>query len=166
MNSARWARIRCALVFLGVACGGDTVAGPEPEPEIPCTRARRECAASIVIGTRLTLRYYRSHPLDRASAGVTRAVIVVHGTNRNADDYFATMIAATRAVDELETTVVLAPNFLTADDLPAADEAYWTSGGWKRGHLSLNSNEQVSSYTSNCQMLWNGSSSGSVPSLG
>ncbi|UCC82854.1 MAG: alpha/beta hydrolase [Gemmatimonadota bacterium] len=99
-----------------------------------------------MIGTRLTLRYYRSHPLDRANAGVTRAVIVVHGTNRNADDYFATMIAATRAVDGLEATVVLAPNFLTADDLPAADEAYWTSGGWKRGHLSLNSIEQVSSY--------------------
>ncbi|MGD2153595.1 MAG: hypothetical protein PVG79_10035 [Gemmatimonadales bacterium] len=147
MNLARWGRIRYALVFLVVACGGDRVAGPDPEPEIPCTRPGPQCAASIAIGTQLTLRYYRSHPLDRTNPGVARAVVVVHGTNRNADDYFENMIAATRAADALETTVVVAPNFLTADDLPAAYEAYWTSSGWKRGYLSLNSVEQVSSYT-------------------
>lgn len=139
-------RLLWASVLFAVACGDGVGVGPEREPEIPCTRATGECAGSTVIGTQLTLRYFRSHPLDTVSSGVVRAVIVVHGTNRNADDYFETMIRATRSAQMLDSTVVIAPNFLTADDLPAANEAYWTSSGWKRGGLSLNPREQVSSY--------------------
>lgn len=135
------------LAVLLAACSGEEQVAPPTGPEIPCTEGKGECAASIRIGTQLTLRYYRTHPLDTLNSGVRHAVIVVHGTNRNADDYFETMIVATRSAGMLDSTVVIAPNFLTADDFPGTDEAYWTSSGWKRGYQSLNSSEQVSSYS-------------------
>jgi pimeloyl-ACP methyl ester carboxylesterase len=80
---------------------------------------------------------------------VERAVIVVHGTNRDADNYFETMLAAVNLAHLGEETLVIAPEFQTADDHPAAGEAVWTSGGWKRGHLSVSRagvGTRVSSY--------------------
>jgi hypothetical protein len=80
---------------------------------------------------------------------VVHAVIVVHGTNRNADTYFETMVLATIQAGWLDSTLVIAPSFKTAEDLPAADEPRWTSFGWKAGHLSRTagaSATRVSSY--------------------
>lgn len=142
-------RIAALLLSVLTACGTDTGAGPgsEPAAPTPCTSPTARCTAWVVIGDGLNLRYFRSLPLEIPNPGVTRAVIVVHGTNRNADDYFETMVAATRAAGRLESTVVVAPNFVTEGDFPAAGQAYWTSSGWKRGNLSSNGLEPVSSYT-------------------
>ncbi|MCK6370874.1 MAG: hypothetical protein L6Q83_06005 [Gammaproteobacteria bacterium] len=60
------------------------------------------------------------------------AVFVIHGTNRNADDYLGYL-------DDLDT-LVIAPHF--QDSGPGL---YWTSGGWKRGDRSKDA-ERVSSY--------------------
>ena len=81
-------------------------------------------------------------------ADVTRAIIVVHGTNRNGNDYFERAVAAADAMGLEELTLVVAPTFQTIDDGPRSDEPYWTSGGWKRGHLSSSSGPtpRVSSY--------------------
>ena len=46
---------------------------------------------------------------------VRRALIMVHGTNRNADHYFQTAVGAAFLANALQDTVVIAPSFLSAD---------------------------------------------------
>jgi len=63
-------------------------------------------------------------------------VVVVHGTDRNADAYFATMVATLEAAGVLSSSLVVSPRFQALDDAPRADEPYWSTEGWKRGDLS------------------------------
>ncbi len=67
---------------------------------------------------------------------MTQAIIVVHGADRNADDYFSSMGDAAALAGRLQNTLIIAPRFQTIDDTPAADEPYWTSNGWRVGDLS------------------------------
>jgi pimeloyl-ACP methyl ester carboxylesterase len=64
---------------------------------------------------------------------VNHAIIVVHGTGRNAQGYFAGMMAAANKAGVAANTIVLAPFFQTAEDKPGQDEARWTSDAWKIG---------------------------------
>jgi hypothetical protein len=101
------------------------------------------------VGTALFLPVYRTHPIQTGDTSVVRAVIVVHGADRNPDAYFDRMVKAVALADLVETTLVISPHFQTADDDPGAGEPVWTSGGWKRGHLSVSgvgNGERISSY--------------------
>ncbi len=64
--------------------------------------------------TVIKLPYYASQDLETADEEVERLVIVVHGTNRNADDYYANMRNALLQRPEIkEKTLIIAPQFLT-----------------------------------------------------
>lgn len=88
------------------------------------------------------LPVYADHPLNAAAADVKRVLIVVHGTLRNADVYFAD---GRLAVDEAGAagagTLVAAPQFLTRPDIVAfnlpPDTLAWTQEGWKGGDPAL-----------------------------
>ncbi len=67
---------------------------------------------------------------------MVRAVIVVHGADRNPDAYFERMVEAVRLSGLTPNTLVIAPHFQTEDDDPGADEPTWTESGWKKGHKS------------------------------
>jgi pimeloyl-ACP methyl ester carboxylesterase len=79
---------------------------------------------------------YRTHAIATGNGVVSRAVIVIHGLDRDADAYFNTMVLALRTAGVLDSSVVVAPHFQTLEDGPLADEPYWSSEGWKRGDLS------------------------------
>src|SRR5690349_6902072 len=69
---------------------------------------------------------------------ITRAVIVVHGLQRNADNYFATAKRAQAAAgDAGRGTLMIVPQFLTQIDIDAhrlpADTLRWSRGGWESG---------------------------------
>ena len=147
----------CCIAF--TACGGGvetTVTEPEPptppEPParpVPCTFANSICAERVVIGSGLYLPVFSTHSLETGDRSVSRGLIVVHGNNRNPDDYFDSGVLAVAEGRARETTVMVAPHFQTEDDNPQADEPYWSSSGWKRGHLSRpeGPSPRVSSYT-------------------
>lgn len=87
---------------------------------------------------------WRSHTLaEGAHPRVERAYIMVHGTNRNAEEYFRWALAATLVADQLEQTAVVAPHFKVrtradrGDDV-APGEWYWTNEAWKSGDAALN----------------------------
>src|SRR5262245_20241492 len=61
------------------------------------------------------LLLYRSFPLDTKNAAITRAMVVVHGASRDADNYFRHMLAAAFLAGELEKTVVIAPRFASTN---------------------------------------------------
>src|ERR1700686_1666671 len=85
---------------------------------------------------------YRSHPMDVKNDKITRALIVVHGAGRNADDYFRTGVAAAFLAGALDNTIVIAPRFASKDrgcnDTLAANEASWSCGGdsWRSGGVA------------------------------
>ncbi|MFL9875216.1 hypothetical protein [Paraburkholderia megapolitana] len=84
------------------------------------------------------LPIYASRPIDETAPDVKRVFIVVHGTLRNADVYYATGQKILEKAGALgEGTMVVAPQFLTESDarafaLPASTLA-WTQEGWKGG---------------------------------
>jgi len=125
-------------LFLLAACGeaGGPVSLEEPEPLRPCTFPDQSCVEKVALGGGFFLPVYRSLPITEGDTLVERAVIVVHGANRNPWDYFETMILATQQAQVLDRTLVVAPHFQTLADGPEGDEPRWTSGGWKRGDQS------------------------------
>ncbi|WP_373067207.1 alpha/beta hydrolase [Gemmatimonas sp.] len=94
------------------------------------------------------LESYQSFPLASGDSLVTHAVIVVHGAERNANDYFTSMNEAATLAGRSSSTIIIAPQFQTSDDAPAADEPVWTSSGWRSGDLSSSTGPlpRISSY--------------------
>ncbi|MYA11077.1 MAG: alpha/beta hydrolase [Gemmatimonadetes bacterium] len=144
----------CAI--LSACSGGAPGVQPEmpdpPDPParpVPCAFANATCAERIGLGDGLFLPAYTTHLLTARAADVTAALIVVHGNTRDADNYFESgMQAVTSGGGTLGTTLVVAPHFQTSDDDPDSDEPFWSSAGWKRGHLSRpeGPSPRVSSY--------------------
>lgn len=98
---------------------------------------------SLVVGEGHVL-VWRTHALKSgASPGIERAFIMVHGTNRNAKEYFRWSLGATLVADKLETTAVVAPHFKARTaagrgDEVAPGELFWTNDAWKAGEAALN----------------------------
>ncbi|MBL0157327.1 MAG: alpha/beta hydrolase [Bryobacterales bacterium] len=87
---------------------------------------------------------WRSHSLtEGAHPTVERAVIMVHGTGRNAEEYYRWTLAATLVADQLDQTAVVAPHFKArtrdnrGDDVTPG-EWYWTNEAWKSGDAATN----------------------------
>ena len=105
----------------------------------PCTAAKPECTEWIVFGGGPARSLvYRTHPLDTKDLAVVRALVVVHGMNRDADNYFQTATAAAFLAGALEDTVVIAPRFASAAggscrDALAPNEVSWPCGIWRSG---------------------------------
>jgi len=102
------------------------------------------------------LPYYRNFSLGANASSVQHAVIVIHGTNRNADDYYDSMLDAAFKGKSLNTAhLIMAPQFLIQNDMFAhsidPDVLFWTNDGWKQGDLSLSTSgfpvpEKMSSF--------------------
>jgi pimeloyl-ACP methyl ester carboxylesterase len=90
---------------------------------------------------------YSTYSLDARNTAVTRALIMVHGADRNADHYFMTATAAGFLAGALGNTVIIAPRFIAGSDKPEANEVVWPSRGdsWRSGGISP-SNPTLSSF--------------------
>jgi pimeloyl-ACP methyl ester carboxylesterase len=97
---------------------------------------------------------YASYPLGTPHPAIRRALIMVHGTNRNADRYFSSALAAAFLAGALQDTIVIAPRIASAagncTDALAAHEVSWSCTGdsWRSGgpaasHPSLTSFDLV-----------------------
>jgi pimeloyl-ACP methyl ester carboxylesterase len=82
---------------------------------------------------------YRSFPLDVRNAEVSRALVVVHGASRDADNYFRHALAAAFLAGGLEDTVVISPRFASSQgngctmaDKVSDREATWQCDGPSR----------------------------------
>jgi hypothetical protein len=148
--------LRAGLVLLPAlfpAGCGDSTAPPDPEiePPVPCLYSGPLCTERVPVGNALFQPVFRTHPIQTGDTTVVRAVIVVHGADRNPDDYFDRMVKAAALSGLAQTTLVISPHFQTSGDGPGAGEPVWTPGGWKRGHLSVSgigNGERISSYES------------------
>ena len=119
----------------------------------PCTTAAPNCTEWVALaGGPARSLIYRTYSLDAKNEQITRALIVVHGQGRDADNYFRTSLAAAFLAGALEDTVVVAPRFASNDgrgcrDILAPDEVSWSCSGnsWRSGGVATN-NPKLTSY--------------------
>ena len=65
-----------------------------PALAAPCTTAP-DCSEWVTVSSgSVRVLVYRSFPLESRNLDVTRAVVVVHGAGRDADNYFRHVLAA------------------------------------------------------------------------
>jgi pimeloyl-ACP methyl ester carboxylesterase len=86
---------------------------------------------------------YRTYSLSQKNENIARALIMVHGAGRDADNYFRTAVAAAFVGGALEDSVVIAPRMASNDgrsckDNLAANEVSFNCGSWRSGGPALN----------------------------
>ena len=105
----------------------------------------------------INLPFFSNQSLDALNYSVQKAVIVIHGANRNADDYYNSIYNNASDLGVLSETIIIAPQFLITADLshwqPSTEYAFWSSTTpWSSGGLSNSTSEhprdyEISSYT-------------------
>jgi len=127
----------------------------------PCTTSSPDCTEWIKpTGQQSRVLIYRNYPLEAKNENITRALIFVHGINRDADNHFRTVLAAALLAGALNNTVIISPRFASNSNAPgnqtgdcrdsmAPDEANWIcetqradswrSGGGEAGNDKLTS---------------------------
>jgi len=89
----------------------------------------------------LKIPYYANQDIYQANDDIVKAVIVVHGNNRDADEYFDNMMSAANSASiSAQGVLIIAPQLLTEEDINFHglddEHLYWSSGGWKAGSNS------------------------------
>ena len=115
----------------------------------PCTSGTGDCLETVMLTADGTagFQFYSSFPIYEPMAeweDLRAAVIVVHGVNRNADDYFNYLMSSLKAEGLETSTVLISPFFKTAAEA-GEGEFYWGGNGWREGQESANS-ARISSF--------------------
>src|SRR6478735_8866350 len=120
-------RVFLLTTFLVAAGAGQRT---PPAPSGACTTSTPQCTEWVMLGAGPSRSMiYTSHSLGSRNDRLRRALIMVHGTNRNADHYFATAVAAAFLAGALDDTVVIAPHIIACNDQPDVNEVGWSCGG-------------------------------------
>lgn len=120
----------CGVAALGISPGALGAA---------CTNPDGTCTTSVFMTSTHAVWVHRTFALSVQNSALTRAVIVLHGTNSNSGDYFSRMIRAADDEGVTEQTLIIAPTFLEAPELARPGELYWLDGSgssWERGDPS------------------------------
>lgn len=102
----------------------------------------KEVASRRVAVGSATFPLYLSADWSSPLPDITRAVLVLHGVLRNADDYFRSALEAQAAAGDIgKSTLMIAPQFLTEADVDAfklpANTLRWSPTGWEGGDPAL-----------------------------
>lgn len=126
-----------------------------PAAAAPCTTATPACVQWVTVGAGPQRSLvYSTYPLDARNDQITRALVVVHGAGRNADDMFLTGVGAALIANALDHTIVVSIRFASSQgvcrDVLATAEISWdcgegSSGGWRTGAAAVG-NDQITSF--------------------
>jgi pimeloyl-ACP methyl ester carboxylesterase len=137
------------VLATAVLTGG--FAQQSPSSGAACTTAAPACTEWVALGSGPARSLiYRTYSLDARNDAIRRAMIMVHGTNRNADHYFSTATAAAFLAGAVADTVVISPRIASAagncrDTLDTNEVSWsctgdsWRSGGNAASHPDLTS---------------------------
>ena len=125
-----------------------------------CTTVTLDCTEWVPIGgSHERSMIYRTHSLEKKNARIQRALIVIHGQGRNANDYFRTGVAAAFLAGALDDTIVISPRFASSDGKSCKDslsegEINWRCSGdsWRSGATSV-TDAKVTSYDFTDELL-------------
>ncbi len=114
----------------------------------PCTTATPACTEWVALGGGpARSMIYRTYSLDAPNPAIRRALVMVHGTNRNADHYFRTAASAAFLAGAVDDTLVIAPHFTACNDKLEPNEIGWSCNGdsWRSGGAAA-TNPDLSSF--------------------
>src|SRR5262249_55358371 len=132
-----------SLLLIGLLAPFAPQGRPAAAGAAACTTATPNCTEWVTVGggpARSLI--YRTRSLDARNENVRRALIMIHGTNRNADHYFSAGVAATFLAGALDASVVISPRIASAagncHDTLAENEVSWSCTGdsWRSGGVS------------------------------
>jgi len=136
----------------GVALGVVTPERTEPSPRRePVNHIADRWFPVAEDGRTLRMPLFATGDLLAPHPAVTRLVIMINGTLRNADVYFeSTAAAAASAGAGADRTLIAAPQFLATPDAEkfalGADTPYWTPENWKIGDRAVHPERGPSSF--------------------
>ena len=134
------------FLFSGAAFSGALVVNAAP-----CISATQTCTEWINLGHGSSRSLvYRTYPLNEKNERITRALVMVHGAGRDADNYFRTAVGAAFFGNALDDTIIVAPRLASNDgrgckDTLADHETSWNCSSWRSGGPAL-SDDQVTSF--------------------
>lgn len=102
-----------------------------------CAKAEPRCEARLEL-TAGAFSFYRSHSLELKNDRLEQLILVLHGTLRNANDYFESMGKATALAGKADSTLIVAPQIRIDEDPREPGDLFWDESGWKEGAPSLN----------------------------
>jgi len=117
----------------------------------PCVTTAQSCTEWVTFaGGPSRSLIYRTYSLDTSNNTITRALIMVHGAGRDADNYFRTAVAAAFLAGALDDTIVISPRLASnagqaCRDSLASDEVNWNCNSWRSGGPATN-NEKITSF--------------------
>src|ERR1700689_5829790 len=96
----------------------------------PCITANPSCTEWVSLGKGPERSLiYRTYSLETRNDAITRALVVVHGAGRDADNYFRNALAAAFLAGALDNTVVIAVRMASAatgcHDVLGPNEISW-----------------------------------------
>jgi pimeloyl-ACP methyl ester carboxylesterase len=137
-----------ATAFLvAAACTSTAQAASQAAAAVtPCTATQAGvCRETLTLARDAKLAYYRTYSLSAPNTQVTKAVLVIHGTDRNALAAFTQVLNAAKATSNVANTIILAPRFPIKEDTPPPGFLYWDrkdgiDHGWKQGDDAISAN--------------------------
>ncbi|MBR0835439.1 alpha/beta hydrolase [Bradyrhizobium manausense] len=128
-----------AAIGLALICGRALAA----EDDAPNNKPVKVVAdARLSVGGQGLLPLYLSSDWSMPLPAISRAVIVLHGRLRNADEYYISAhTAQVAAGDDGKSALMIVPQFLAEVDIEAhklpAEMLRWTPEGWEGGDAAL-----------------------------
>jgi len=124
------------LIILGLILGSWQISAQ-------VVRVGTKKVAMNINGSLLKIPYYSNLYLDEEYDEINAAVVVVHGSDRNADDYYYRMkAAADMRPEQSDSTIIISPQFLAEVDIDYHsldnEHLFWSTSSWKSGSNSLN----------------------------
>ncbi len=119
----------------------------------PCLTGTDDCIQTTQLsnntGAQFNFDMYSNYDFiedtDFIYNSINKLVIVVHGQERNANDYFSYMATSLQSMDMEENTLLISPYF--KDNAAASsDDLYWDTR-WREGANSGNNGASISSFT-------------------
>ncbi len=113
------------VTTIGVTCTTNLTATP------PCV-GPVQCRRTYPLASGGRVPYFGNYALDIGHPSAQSAVVVVHGTDRNAVDYYDYVADSAQATVGLGNVVVIAPSF-QASAAADSQEFYWPQNDWREG---------------------------------
>lgn len=91
--------------------------------------------------------FYSNYPIYESNASwenLTQAIIVVHGLERNADDYYSYLNNSLEQESLEDNTILIAPFFKNSSEAEN-DDLYWSGSAWREGKNAI-SDVKLSSF--------------------
>jgi hypothetical protein len=137
---------------LGFVAGIPERGEPAATPREPVKRIADRWFPVTADGQSVRMPVFATGDVLTAHPSVMRLVIMINGTLRNADVYFASTVAAAQAAGAGPGQVLIAaPQFLATPDAEKfrldPDVPHWTPEGWKIGDRAVRPERGLSSYT-------------------